>query len=297
MFLPVTPAIDRQENENYENSVYEQLVDGDTRLISLIEAFIEGKSPDLDRCEDRYFVNKDFAVIADGVTSVLPECADMKCSPGARAAEVVVDVVKELHVDSTARQAVDSLTSAIREIPDRKELRAAATVAIYSARRREIWRIGDCKLVIGDEENSCEKLIDSTLSDLRAFLLECELQNGASIESLQENDPGREFIVPAIRRQHQFENKTGSPFAYAVVNGDYIDDSLVEVIAVPDEVREIVLASDGYPQVRSTLNETERELQLLIREDPLLCREFRSTKPVLPGNNSFDDRTYLRIAV
>ena len=277
--------------------MYEQLVERDTRLISVVEAFIQGKSPNPDHCEDRYFVNENFAVIADGVTSVLPDCVNTESSPGSMAAEAAVDVVKNLKSDVTARQAIDHLTAAIRDIPDYKQLRAASTVVIYSASRREIWRIGDCKLLIGGVEDSPDKLIDSTLSDLRAFLLECELQKGASIESLQENDPGREFIIPAIRRQQQFENKIGSRFAYAVVNGDYIDDSLIEIIPVASDVKELVLASDGYPQIMSTLTETERELQLLIRDDPLLYRDFRSTKAVLPGNHSFDDRTYLRITV
>ena len=263
----------------------------------MIEAFIEGKSADPDRCEDRYFVDENFAVIANGVTSVLPEYTEVDCSAGGMAADVVVKEVKGLKSDSTAREVIDILSAAIRDIPGREEIRVASTVVIYSASRREIWRVGDCKLLIGGVENSSEKLIDSTLSDIRSFILEFELQNGASIESLQENDPDREFIIPAIRKQHQFENKIGSRFAYAVLNGDYIDDSLIEIIPVPPEVHELVLASDGYPQIKPTLGETERELKLLIREDPLLCREYRSTKTMLPGNNSFDDRTYLRISV
>ena len=56
-----------------------------------------------------------------------------------------------------------------------------------------------------------------------------------------------------------------------------------------------ILASDGYPVLADTLEETERLLACSLAEDPLRIGEHLSTKGVAAGNESFDDRTYLRM--
>jgi glycerophosphoryl diester phosphodiesterase len=45
------------------------------------------------------------------------------------------------------------------------------------------------------------------------------------------------------------------------------------------------------------LAETERVLAQTIETDPLCYKIYKSTKGVVEGNISFDDRTYLRIKV
>lgn len=57
----------------------------------------------------------------------------------------------------------------------------------------------------------------------------------------------------------------------------------------------IVLASDGYPELQETYQESERILQRTLIHDPLIInRLYRSTKGLTPGNLSYDDRTYIR---
>ena len=65
--------------------------------------------------------------------------------------------------------------------------------------------------------------------------------------------------------------------------------------------RSIVLATDGYFDLYGTLQETEQALCHQIETDPLCIgmgcdKNNKSTKGVLPGNCSFDDRTYVRIS-
>ena len=69
----------------------------------------------------------------------------------------------------------------------------------------------------------------------------------------------------------------------------------VRIFPVPEDVDSVVLATDGYPVLRGTLEDSEAELAALLRRDPLLIREFRSTKAARPGCASFDDRAYVRI--
>ena len=69
------------------------------------------------------------------------------------------------------------------------------------------------------------------------------------------------------------------------------------VIALDFRPWEIVLASDGYPHLAPTLAETEAWLDEQRRNDPLNIGEFKATKAFVEGNNSFDDRSYIRFIV
>jgi glycerophosphoryl diester phosphodiesterase len=80
------------------------------------------------------------------------------------------------------------------------------------------------------------------------------------------------------------------------MDGFPIDDEGIHIVDVGDSVKEVILASDGYPDLYPTLQETERNLREIIAQDPMLVGvRHRSTKGVLKGAESFDDRTYLRI--
>ena len=88
------------------------------------------------------------------------------------------------------------------------------------------------------------------------------------------------------------QNKT-----YAVVDGFPIPEDKVPVITLGFQPNEIVFASDGYPFLEPTLAESERRLDQQRRNDPLNIGSFKATKAFVAGNNSFDDRTYVRFTV
>ena len=58
-----------------------------------------------------------------------------------------------------------------------------------------------------------------------------------------------------------------------------------------------MFASDGYPKITDTLEETEQLLDYQRKTDPLNINTFKATKAFVEGNNSFDDRTYIRFEV
>lgn len=89
-------------------------------------------------------------------------------------------------------------------------------------------------------------------------------------------------------------------YGHCVFNGNTpIEEFPIEMVKVikVHKNSELVLASDGYPILKGTLNESERELKRLILEDPLCYKENCSTKGVAKGNISFDDRTCVKIIV
>ena len=106
------------------------------------------------------------------------------------------------------------------------------------------------------------------------------------------DDPARDLIMPYLRLQSRFANRRGT-YGYFVFDG--FTDPTYPIRTVPIAPGdEVVLASDGYPLLRPTLAESERELARLRQDDPSLIHEYRSTKGFVAGQESFDDRTYLR---
>lgn len=195
--------------------------------------------------------------------------------------------------------------------------RLQANAVIYSVRRHEAWLFGDCQIMVNGVQIPTIKRVDELLGELRAFvalaLQERNGQDSASSDAPSDvpasgspdsrpdspsdfpadsADPARDMILPFLRLQSQFANKRG-PYGYFVFDG--FTDPTYPIRTVP--VRpgdEVVLASDGYPLLKPTLDGSEAELQRLKRDDPALIGEYRSTKGFTPGLDSFDDRTYLR---
>ena len=108
-------------------------------------------------------------------------------------------------------------------------------------------------------------------------------------DELRIKDIGRDCIKNELRSCCERQNRD-----YAVINGMDIPENLVHVIPVA-HAREIILASDGYPILKRTLEESERELERIIMDDPLCIDIYKATKGVMKGYKSFDDRTFVRI--
>jgi len=56
----------------------------------------------------------------------------------------------------------------------------------------------------------------------------------------------------------------------------------------------LILASDGYPKLFSTLHESENYLRFILKEDPLCYKLYKSTKGLKKGAVSFDDRAFIK---
>ena len=103
-------------------------------------------------------------------------------------------------------------------------------------------------------------------------------------------------IYPFLQKQALLQNCPieGQRFAFPVFDGFPIQMEQVNVFPVGN-ADEIILSSDGYPHLYSTLHESECYLADILEKDPLCMRLYKSTKGVKKGNRSFDDRAYLKI--
>ncbi len=264
--------------------------------MEIIEQFIKGKSNDENLCEDALFYNDYFVVVADGVTAKTDTLFNGETG-GRAAARMVCEAVAEFPRDTDVSEAVDIMTRKVRSLygEDTEDSSAAVSVIIYSKHRGEIWSIGDCQCIINGEVFLHEKEIDRIVSDMRSLVLEIARREGASQEELMLDDIGRKFVLPVIKKQKYFINSDGR-FSYGVINGSKVQpkDIVVHKVRSGDEV---VLASDGYPELCTTLTQSEEKLQKELKINPLCDGNYRSTKGLQKNCVSFDDRTYIRFRV
>jgi glycerophosphoryl diester phosphodiesterase len=82
---------------------------------------------------------------------------------------------------------------------------------------------------------------------------------------------------------------------YAAIDGFAIPADGITVQKIPHTITTVVLASDGYPFLRASLVESEHALADLLQRDPLLFQAYKSTKGLVRGNMSFDDRAYVKV--
>lgn len=261
--------------------------------LEIIETFVEGKKSDPVLCEDLLFISYDFIAIVDGVTSKSEKFSE-GLSGGRIVAQRICETVCQLPRDIDVFSAVSKITEDIAGLYKTNEEKgsAAASAIIYSDYRKEIWSVGDCQCIINGEFFSHEKEIDRINSEMRSLVLELYRKKGRTEENFLENDIGREFIMPILQSQHIFANKTGR-YSYGVFNGEKVPEEhiVVHKVKAGDE---IILASDGYPFLEVTLEESEKLLEKELKENPLCDKGYISTKGLNKGNKSFDDRAYIR---
>jgi len=271
--------------------------------MKVIEQFLRGKTPYPADCEDSFFVSEHFAAVIDGVTTKSSRRYNNESS-GKACSQLLSKALEDLPIQSTASQAVEFLTSVVfamyeelgieEQLRDSPAERAAACIAIYSLYRNEIWMVGDCQCMVDTKYYSNPKAIDTLLSEVRSLFIQTELRKGKSHDDIRRNDTGREFILPLLERQAIFQNSfKKEKFGYGVIDGYKVPRREINVIKLSDP-GSIIIATDGYPCLFETLDQSERYLKKILKKDPLCFQKFKTTKGLQPGNISFDDRAFLK---
>lgn len=271
----------------------------------VIEHKLVSKTGDLRNCEDQVAVTNHHAAVIDGATSKSAKTYKGKTA-GRFAAEILKSAIARLPAQATFEETVDMLTYALAKhyhknneydyLEKHPLERPTASVAIYSEYQREVWLIGDCRCMINKKLYNHHRRTEEVIARMRALYLEIALQQGASVAALQHRDIGREYILPLLKGQVAFQNsQSNHPYVYSAIDGFPVAEKHLSVIPVDGAGVSIVLASDGYPVLYRTLEQSEDYLYAALKKDPLCFREFQNTKGVMEGNVSFDDRAYLRI--
>jgi len=268
-------------------------------MIVVYEKQLISKDGNPETNEDGIFINDSYIAVVDGVTAKGMLKWNGKKS-GRHARDIILEALKKAPADFRAREMILYLNRSLFDeygentqfFKENKEERLQANIILYSAFKKEVWCFGDCRCIVNGEIHLHEKAIDRFTSELRSKFLEEEIKRGKTVEELMRLDTGREHIMPYLLKQTDYANAKGE-FGYDVLDGFEIDADRT-VIYKPEANSEIVLASDGYPVLRGTLEESERELQYILSNDKLLFRLHKETKGLISGNLSFDDRAYIR---
>ena len=276
------------------------------RSMDIIEQFSKGKN-DTQPCEDRLVITDDYVAVIDGSTSK-GNFSFGGMRSGFVAAKLVGDCIAEMSRRSTVGQAARLMTNTIADFYNTNGLmdrmkenpadRPTCSVVIYSDYRREIWQIGDCLAKVGGTLYENSKPLEAALAKMRSTMLRLEMLGGKSVAQLLADDTGRKAIMPLLKQQCVCQNNPDAgEFAYGVVDGFKIVGEHIKTISLADYSGDVILASDGYPVLCPTLYDTEAHLAAILKEDPLCYDKNMATKAMVEGNNSFDDRTYVRFQI
>ena len=228
----------------------------------------------------------------------------------------VASVIRKMKGDVSFQQFCSLATKAVcsyykkdllEHLADHPEDRLAASCIVFSRLRREIWMIGDCQGLVSTPGPSPLSSGEGSGVASSSFLLENpkpseqELaeRRAAIIEASPKpwdhfliDDTAREAIIPRMLETMKQQNN-----GYSVIDGFPVDMAHVKTFTLDFRPWEIVLATDGYPFLCPTLAESEERLAWQKKNDPLNIGAFKATKAFTPGNNSFDDRAYIRFTV
>ena len=212
--------------------------------------------------------------------------------------EIISKYIRKMPKDITCHDFCLGVTKAIAKhyphsqlnrLREHPEDRLTASCVLFSRLRREIWMIGDCQCLIGSDYYDNPKPCEQELAEQRAAIIRA---SQLPQESFLSNDTARAAIIP-----HMLETMKQQNVTYSVIDGFPIPEQCIRVFTLDFQPWEIVLASDGYPFLEPTLSASEARLAHQKATDPLNIGEFKATKAFVQGNNSFDDRSYVRFKV
>ncbi len=265
--------------------------------MEIIEQSIIPKNP-ARHSEDGIVVTPDFIAVIDGSTSKSTRRYSFFRSNGEQAMRLVARFIKSMPKTMTCHQFCTGVTAYIRKhykksqltaLAEHPEDRLTASVVVFSRLSREIWMVGDCQCLVNGELFDNPKPYEQELAERRADIIR---QSPQPWDHFLEHDTAREAIIPRMIETMQHQNK-----GYSVLDGFPVDEQHVRIITLDFRPWEIVLASDGYPFLCPTLAESEERLTAQRLNDPLNIGVFKATKAFAKGNNSFDDRAYIRFKV
>lgn len=269
--------------------------------MQITESFTLSKTGRQDNNEDMLLINDRFIAVVDGVTPKMPAPDGAAVSGGRFASQTLCDLLGNTALPTDPRQLLTCLNDGLKQaIADSvfasQEEPPAASIVFYDHATGQIISYGDCQLLYRQKAYKREKLLDQICAEKRAVILKECLQNGQKEADLLQNDPGRRAVEPDILGSFlQYANRIAQ-YGFPVLGTGEIVADYIDIYPVT-LAEEIVLASDGYPVLLPTLQESEQALEKIIAEDPLLIYQYQSTKGVSPGNTSYDDRTYIRFVV
>ena len=269
-----------------------------------LEFFLQSKKGPThgESCEDGLFFSSHYLVVVDGASDKTGHRFDGHTG-GWICKETILEVFRSLPGSEAPERIVGVINEALRErykaydidYRNDPQVRFSASLIWYDFDAHALYAVGDCKARIdGKPYNAEEKTVDRLHSELRCEVLALQERD---LSQPLEHDPGRDYILPLLKNQTEYQNRADAPesLQYWVIDGTDIPDEEIRRWSFSEPPRVIELSSDGYAEFPSEMSVSgyEATLKELLEEDPNLAHRVKSTKGLKPGNTSFDDRTIL----
>jgi hypothetical protein len=276
----------------------------------IIEQLCENRDGNPNKNEDSLVVTPHFAAVFDGATARGSPLYEGRTT-ARMAAEILVKAVETLPPTADCAAALVHLTQAIADDYIKRGMvelvqkepwqRFTASGAIYSAHYRQIWLVGDCQALVGTTHHTQEKLVDFVIYRFAGITRDALLREGkytmAQLRDADQNPIWNTFLPITTVQQFYQNAEFDSVFSHPVFDGTPIHLPQIDIIDVPADVHEIILASDGYPALANTLEESEKLLAQILADDPLCYKKNFQLKVLKEGAKANDDRTYLRLGI
>jgi len=269
--------------------------------MEMIEQNITPKSKTAET-EDGIVITDDFIAVIDGSTSKSPVRIADGYSNGRYCMMLIAGFIKRAVASTGVEEFCNGLTATIRDryreldmrrLEEHPEERLTASCIVYSLHQRQIWMIGDCQCLVDGQLHDNPKPSEAIIAGRRAEIALHMLQSGeATVASLRHDDKARKAIIPEL-----IEAMHGQNITYAVADGFPIPMDKVRIVSLNPGRHDIIMASDGYPFLETTLAASEKRLASQLSTDPLNISHFKATKAYIDGNNSFDDRAYVSFRI
>ncbi len=173
----------------------------------------------------------------------------------------------------------------------------AASVVCLSVPRREVWRIGTSAVAINSKVHYGTKTVHQAANAYRAVINAANMEKGMPVSAVRRDDPGAVAAQPIYDAMPYLVNTEGR-WGYGSINGSPVPSAFIEVFELPPGPCTVILASDGFPEVRPTLGQTMHRLETLQSEDPAgTDRLWMMGTALSPGDKSMVDLAYLRLSV
>ena len=256
--------------------------------MKILEVFSESKLGDESLNEDTIVITNQWVAVFDGETNK-GEHTDP--SPGRLAAQACAAVVPSIAPGTNPVDIASLLHSAVRELGIGTD--AATVGAVFDVVERRVTRIGDITVGINGKFDMFVSPSKAAAAVARTAYLKTLLEQGVPEDELRRDDPGREMVMPLLKAQKVWRN-IGNDWGFGSVDGTQTPPELVDVFEVPAGA-ELILASDGYIEPKTTLEKSEAALSKTIQLDPMRILGRPGGKGVTPEAHSFDDRSYIRL--
>lgn len=260
---------------------------------------------------DKIIITKRYVAVVDGVSS-----RNILRGTYTLSDKIVGIFDKELKTGKDFEEVLDQTNRITKKFKEENKLEQCKkdgfVCGVLDKKKGKVYIIGDVTLRLNDFVYNVVSQVDELKALYRSYLINKYLKEGYSLQEIELLDKNRKLETTLLginKKGEENGDKNAinnlitqdifigceSDFGYMAITGGEHKISYKEYDVKEGDT--VILASDGYPDVKGTLVETERELNKLLEEDKMCYKINKQVKGCYEGNYSYDDRTYVRIEI